>query len=119
MLRWLKRRLVPDRYQGHTAAEWYGFYRNPQYFSGDLASAVTEALRRAVATRDEPSDIEIPPVMSVLLATDDREGVRCLVIYLHVYLRRLRIAYSRARLPLSKKIFPRTSPERLWMFRSS
>ena len=78
MLRWLKRRLVPDRYQGHTAAEWYGFYRNPQYFSGDLASAVTEALRRAVATRDEPSDIEIPPVMSVLLATDDREGVRCL-----------------------------------------
>jgi HEAT repeat protein len=78
MLRWLTRRLTRDRYQGHTAAEWCGYFRYPQYFRRDLAGAVTEALRKEVATKGESLDIEAAPFLSVLLATDDREGVRCL-----------------------------------------
>jgi HEAT repeat protein len=79
VFRWLTCRITPERLCGHTAGEWYGFYRRPQNFKGDLASAVTAALREAVATRAELPDFAVEPWLTTLLTTDPRETVRCLV----------------------------------------
>lgn len=78
MFRWLTSRFTPDRLGSHTAAEWYCFYRNPQYFKGDLASAVTIALREAIAHREELPNIAVESWLTTLLTTDHRESVRCL-----------------------------------------
>src|SRR4051812_35922811 len=78
MFQWLKRRMTPVSYQGHTANDWYSFFRSPQYFQGNLARAVNVALREALASENETLDLEIPPLLSVLLTTDSREEVRCL-----------------------------------------
>jgi HEAT repeat protein len=70
--------MTPERLCGHTAGEWYGFYRSPQYFQGDLASAATAALREALATCEELPDFAVEPWLTTLLTTDPRETVRCL-----------------------------------------
>src|SRR6266511_3036471 len=69
--------MTPERLCGHTAGEWYGFYRSPQYFQGDLPSAVTAALREAIANREELPDFAVEPWLTTLLTTDSRETVRC------------------------------------------
>lgn len=66
-----------ERLCGHTAGEWYGFYRSPQYFQGDLATAVIAALREVLATREELPNFAVEPWLTTLLTTDPRETVRC------------------------------------------
>lgn len=78
MFRWLTRRMTTERLCSHTAGEWYGFYRSPQYFQGDLASAVTVALREALANQEELPDFAVERWLTTLLTTDPREIVRCL-----------------------------------------
>ena len=77
MFRWLKHWMAPGNSQRRTARDWYGYYRSPQYFEGDLASAVTSALNDALGS-GETHDFEADPLLSVLLAADCREDVRCL-----------------------------------------
>src|SRR5437763_1603910 len=78
MLRWFLRRRTSEHHHGHTAAEWYCFFRRRNDFPGDLASAVNATLREALASENGLPDLEKPPWLSALLATDSREGVRCL-----------------------------------------
>src|SRR5262245_32572707 len=78
VFRWLTRRLTHERLCGHTAGAWYGFYRSPHYFQGDLSSAVTAALREALATREELPELAVDPWLTTLLTTEPRETVRCL-----------------------------------------
>jgi HEAT repeat protein len=67
-----------ERFRGHTAGEWYCFYRIPGAFQGDLSSAVTAALREALATPTKTSDFGVEPWLTTLLTSDPREIVRCL-----------------------------------------
>lgn len=70
--------MTHERLCGHTAGEWYVFYRSPQYFQGDLATAVTAALREVLTTREELPNFSVEPWLTTLLTTDPRETVRCL-----------------------------------------
>jgi HEAT repeat protein len=78
MFGWLKRRSAREASQARTAADWYSYYRSPQYFQGDLPSAVTAALRDVIGSESEPPGRDVPSLLSVLLTTDSREAVRCL-----------------------------------------
>lgn len=78
MFRWLTGRVTHGLQRGHTAGDWYRCYRNTQYFQGDLAGAVTTALREALPTREELPDVAVEPWLTTLLTTDPRETVRCL-----------------------------------------
>jgi HEAT repeat protein len=78
MLRWIMHFGKSTRYHGHTAADWYGYYRRPSSFAGDLASAVPAAIRETLGTKNEVPDLEVSPLLCVLLTTDSREGIRCL-----------------------------------------
>ena len=50
----------------------------PQYFEGDLESAVTAALREVLANREDTTDSVVKAWLTTLLMTDDRKTVRCL-----------------------------------------
>ncbi|HYT91696.1 MAG TPA: HEAT repeat domain-containing protein [Gemmataceae bacterium] len=79
MFRWLLWWKSPPSYLGHAAIEWYGFYRRGR-FPGNPLRLVTAALRKAFsgASRGADLDLEDPDCLGVLLATDAREGIRCL-----------------------------------------
>ncbi len=78
MFRWLSWH-KPDCYLGHSAAEWYAFYRR-RTFPGNDPKSVNAALVEALSDPKclQTRDIDDVCDLAVVLTTDAREGVRCL-----------------------------------------